>query len=86
MLYTALLPKWWFKVQLTHAPPEKQPQRGGRTLGEQLKAVCPTIADPAKAYYIPSWVMPGGDMQTIYLYTQHFKPAGCPVSYERDIF
>ncbi|KAJ2752912.1 medium-chain fatty acid ethyl ester synthase/esterase 2 [Coemansia aciculifera] len=86
MLYTALLPKWWFKVQLTHAPSEKQPQRSGRALGEQLRTMCPTLADPTKAYYIPSWVMPGGDMQTIYLYTQHFKPAGCPVSYEREIF
>ncbi|KAJ2484389.1 hypothetical protein EV174_002470 [Coemansia sp. RSA 2320] len=85
MVYTMLLPKSWFRVQLTHAPPEKQPRRGGVTFGEQLKAKCPTIADPAKAYYVPSWMMPSGDMQTIYLYTQHFKPAGCPMTYEREI-
>ncbi|KAJ1886311.1 hypothetical protein LPJ66_009695, partial [Kickxella alabastrina] len=86
MVYTAVLPKSWFKVQLTHAPSEKQPQRGGRTLLEQLKYTCPTIADPSKAYYVPPWTIHNGDLQTIYLYTQHFKPAGCPVEFEREIF
>ncbi|KAJ2637411.1 hypothetical protein GGF40_002379 [Coemansia sp. RSA 1286] len=86
MVYTVLFPKWWFRVQLTHAPSEKQPQRGSTTLLEQIKTTCPTLADPEKAFYIPSWIMPNGDMQTIYLYTQHFKPAGCPVKFEREIF
>ncbi|KAJ2745982.1 medium-chain fatty acid ethyl ester synthase/esterase 2 [Coemansia sp. BCRC 34301] len=48
--------------------------------------MCPTLCDPARAYYVPSWVMPSGDMQTIYLHTQNLKPAGCPVRYEREIF
>ncbi|KAJ2082976.1 hypothetical protein H4R24_001170 [Coemansia sp. RSA 988] len=30
--------------------------------------------------------MPQGDMQTIYLYTQHYKPAGCLINYDREIF
>ncbi|KAJ1722090.1 hypothetical protein LPJ53_003459 [Coemansia erecta] len=86
MVYTALFPKWWFRVQLTHAPSEKQPQRGEKTFLEQLRDTCPTLADPKQAHYIPSWVMPHGDMQTIYLYTQHYKPAGCPVEFKREIF
>ncbi|KAJ2828405.1 hypothetical protein IWW50_001403 [Coemansia erecta] len=86
MVYTALFPKWWFRVQLTHAPEDKQPRRGGKSLIEQLRDRCPTLANPAKAYYVPPWLMPQGDMQTIYLYTQHFKPAGCPIEYEREIF
>ncbi|KAJ1908014.1 hypothetical protein LPJ81_000388, partial [Coemansia sp. IMI 209127] len=53
---------------------------------EYIMEKCPTLADPSKAFYFPPWYMPNGDMQTIYLYTQHFKPAGCPVEYERQIF
>ncbi|KAJ2157407.1 hypothetical protein GGF46_004531 [Coemansia sp. RSA 552] len=88
MVYTALLPRWWFRVKLTHAPPDKQQeqQRSGTTLCEYLKERCPSLADPAQATYVPPWVMPQGDMQTIYLYTQHYKHAGCPVAYEREIF
>ncbi|KAJ2617584.1 hypothetical protein H4S08_000225 [Coemansia sp. RSA 1365] len=86
MVYTALLPRSWFGVRLIHASSNKQPQRRATTLCDQLKTKCPTLADPAKAFYIPSWLMPQGDMQTIYLYTQHYKPAGCPIDYEREIF
>ncbi|KAJ2780221.1 hypothetical protein H4R18_003573 [Coemansia javaensis] len=86
MGYLSLLPKSWFGVRLVHAPADQQPRRGGRALGEHLRAKCPSIADPDKAYYVPSWLLPQGDLQTIYLYTQHYKPAGCPVEYEREIF
>ncbi|KAJ2375566.1 medium-chain fatty acid ethyl ester synthase/esterase 2 [Coemansia sp. RSA 2607] len=86
MVYTVLFPKWWFRVQLTHAPSEKQPQRGNTTFLEQLRATCPTLADAKHAHYVPSWVLPHGDMQTIYLYTQHYKPGGCAVDFQREIF
>ncbi|KAJ1835869.1 hypothetical protein LPJ63_000791 [Coemansia sp. RSA 2711] len=86
MVYTVLFPKWWFRVQLTHAPEDKQPKRGGRTLIGHIRDRCPMLANPAQALYVPPWLMPQGDMQTIYLYTQHYKPAGCVVEYEREIF
>ncbi|KAJ2722892.1 hypothetical protein GGI07_003019 [Coemansia sp. Benny D115] len=86
MVYTAFFPRSWFRVKLTHAPLEKQPERGGKTFAEQLKDCCPELTDPENASYTPSWVIPHGDLQTIYLYTLHFKPAGCPIDFEREIF
>ncbi|KAI8322044.1 AB-hydrolase YheT [Martensiomyces pterosporus] len=89
MVYTALLPKWWFRVRLTHASEEKQPQRGGKTLCEQLREKCPALVDPKMAYYTPPWMLSNGNLQTIYLYTQHFRPAGVKpqrlVEYEREL-
>ncbi|KAJ2848719.1 hypothetical protein IWW36_003124 [Coemansia brasiliensis] len=86
MVYTVLLPRGWFRVQLTHATEEKQPRRGNKTLIAHLKDRCPTLADPNHAFYAPPYLLPQGDMQTIYLYTQHYKPAGCSIEYKREIF
>ncbi|KAJ1938098.1 hypothetical protein EC988_007696, partial [Linderina pennispora] len=86
MLYTALLPKSCFRVNLTRANEEKQPRRGIKTMYQQLQDCCPLLTDPKRAYYTPSWVVPHGDLQTIFLYTQHFKPAGCAVEFEREVF
>ncbi|KAI9502848.1 hypothetical protein GGI25_002625 [Coemansia spiralis] len=83
---STLLPRSRFRVQLTHASTEKQPHKDGKPFSEYLKEKCPRLADPEKAFYFPPWYMPNGDMQTIYLYTQHYKPAGCPIDYERQIF
>ncbi|KAJ2761005.1 hypothetical protein H4S06_001436 [Coemansia sp. BCRC 34490] len=82
----SLLPRSRFRVRLTHAATEKQPQIDKRAFSEYIREKCPTLADPDKAFYFPSWLLPHGDMQTIYLYTQHYKLAGCPVDYERQIF
>ncbi|KAJ1950556.1 hypothetical protein FBU59_000618 [Linderina macrospora] len=86
MLYTALLPKSNFRINLTRADEELQPRRGSKTLSQQLQDHCPLLADPKQAYYTPSWVVPHGDLQTMFLYTQHFKPAGCPIEFEREVF
>ncbi|KAJ2547292.1 hypothetical protein EV175_005278 [Coemansia sp. RSA 1933] len=83
---SSLLPRSRFRVQLTHASTEKQPRIGTGSFSEYVQERCPTLADPNKAFYFPPWYMAHGDMQTIYLYTQHFKPAGCPVEYERQVF
>ncbi|KAJ2739481.1 hypothetical protein GGI20_006102, partial [Coemansia sp. BCRC 34301] len=75
-----------FSVRLTHAPIDQQITRNGKTLVEQVQEMCPTLADPARAFYTPSPYMSNGHIQTLYLSTRHAKLAGCPVNYKREVF
>ncbi|KAJ2893835.1 hypothetical protein GGI21_005373, partial [Coemansia aciculifera] len=61
-------------------------KRSGKALVQQVKDKCPTLADPTRAFYVPSPLMSNGHLQTIHLSTRHYKTAGCPVSYKREVF
>ncbi|KAJ1647932.1 hypothetical protein LPJ64_000744 [Coemansia asiatica] len=72
------------KVQLVHAPQTAKIE-GEKTLLDVLEAECPSLADPDKARFVPSALLPTADLQTCFNAIKERFGRLRIVDYEREL-